>query len=291
MPPRIQGAPLAHTSRNLPLAFQQLDILDTALATECAAGCILGPYNNPPLPNLRCSGLSLTLKHDGGWRTIYCLSAPSNRSINDFIDADAYTLSYCTVDHAFAIVNQLGRGALMAKIDLKNVFRLLPIRQEDWHLLGIHWKEKYFIDTCLPFGLFSAPCLFDLFATALHWMLQHRFEVCHLLHYLDDFFTAGTPQSCECSGNLAAMLSLCQHLNIPVKTSKVEGPTTRLTFLGIVIDTSTMQASISMERKLDLLTDLKNLHSLPQCTNHLLSLVGKLSFACKVIPARWIFLG
>ena len=87
------------------------------------------------------------------------------------------------------------------------------------------------------------------------------------------------------------MLSLCQHLNIPVKTSKVEGPTTHLTFLGIVIATNTMQASISVERKLDLLTELKNLHSLPKCTkHHLLSLVGKLSFACKVILAGRIFL-
>ena len=69
------------------------------------------------------------------------------------------------VDH---IVNQLGGEALMAKIDLKNAFRLISACQEDWHLLGIHWKGKYFIDTCLPFGLHSAPYLFDQFATALH---------------------------------------------------------------------------------------------------------------------------
>ena len=163
---------------------------------------------------------------------------------------------------------------------------LIPVHQEDWHLLGIHWKGKNFIDTCHPFGLRLAPYLFNQFTTALHWILQHRCEVCHLLHYLDDFFTAGTPQSCECSGNLAAMLLHYQHLNTPVKTSKVEGPTTCLTFLGIVIDTKTKQASISMKRKLDLLTELQNLLSLPKYTKHqLLSLVAKLSFACKVIPA------
>ena len=160
-----------------------------------------------------------------------------------------YTLLYCLVDHALAIVNQLGKRALMAKIDLKNAFRLMPVHQEDWYLLGIHWKGKYFIDTFLPFGLRSAPYLFDQFATALQWILQHRFEVRHLLHYLNDFSTAGAPQSCKCSGNLAAMLSLCRYLNVPVKASKVEGPTTNLTFLGIVINTNTMQASISMEKK------------------------------------------
>ena len=149
-PTGYKGPHFAHTSRNLPSTFQQPDILDAALATECAAGRILGPYNNPPLPNLRCSGLGLTPKHDGGWYTIYHLSASSNCSVNDFVDADAYTLSYCTVDHTFATINQLGKGAVMAKIDLKNAFRLIPVCREDWHLLGIHWKEKYFIDTYLP---------------------------------------------------------------------------------------------------------------------------------------------
>ena len=36
-------------------------------------------------------------------------------------------LSYCSVDEAFAIVSMLERSALMAKIDLKNVFRLILV--------------------------------------------------------------------------------------------------------------------------------------------------------------------
>ena len=65
-----KGHHFAHTNRNLPSAFQQPHISDASLATECAAGRILGPYNNPPLPNLHGSGLGLTLKHDNGWRTV-----------------------------------------------------------------------------------------------------------------------------------------------------------------------------------------------------------------------------
>ena len=40
-------------------------------------------------------------------------------------------------------------GELMAKVDQKNAFRLCPVRPEDWHLLGIHWQGKYYIDKCL----------------------------------------------------------------------------------------------------------------------------------------------
>ena len=77
-------------------------------------------------------------KHDGGWRIIYHLSVPPGRSIDDFIDLDAYTLPYCSVDDAYAIVSSLRQGALMSKIDLKNAFRLIPVRQEDWNLLVIY---------------------------------------------------------------------------------------------------------------------------------------------------------
>jgi len=66
-------------------------------------------------------------KHDGGWRTIYHLSAPLGFSINDFIDPKAYTLNYFTVDDAYAIVNKLGPGTLHSKVDLKNDFRLIPV--------------------------------------------------------------------------------------------------------------------------------------------------------------------
>ena len=55
------------------------------------AGHILGPFDNPPLPNLWCSGLGTVPKHDGGWRIIYHLSAPPGISINDFIAPNSYT--------------------------------------------------------------------------------------------------------------------------------------------------------------------------------------------------------
>ena len=154
----------------------------------------------------------------------------------------------------------------------------------------------FYIDTFLPFGLCSAPFLFNQFSDALHWILQQNYVIRHLLHYLDDFFTAGAPASQECTNNLSTMLAVCNNLNAPVKPSKIEGPTTHLTFLGIIINTTTMTVSISEERKQDLIHLLqsllhKSLCDDEKCTKReLLSVIGKLSFACKVIPAGRIFL-
>ena len=173
-----------HSSQNLHSAYQHPAILDATIAEECKLGRFLGPLDKPPLPSFRSSGLGLVPKHDGGWRTICHLSAPHGFSINSHIYPESFSLTYCSVDDAFAIVNSLGTGALMSKIDLKNAFRLIPVHPIDWNLLGMQWSGKFYIDTFLPFGLRSAPFLFNQLSIAIHWILQHKYSVYHLLHIL-----------------------------------------------------------------------------------------------------------
>ena len=138
----------------------------------------------------------------------------------------------------------------------------------------------------------SVSLLYDLLTgTCLETelLLEHNYGVEHLLHYLDDFFTAGPANSDACEQSLNAMLTLCKTLNVPIKPSKVEDLATSLTFLGIHLNT--MEASITPERKQSLLQELSALHSHNKCTKReLLSLIGKLSFSCKVVPAGHIFL-
>ena len=102
-------------------------MIDTTLQKECEAGRILGPFQSPPLSHFRTSGLGLVPKHDRGWHVIYNLSAPAGHSINDFIDSLTYSISYCSIDDAYTIINTLGTGALLSKIDLKDAFHLIPV--------------------------------------------------------------------------------------------------------------------------------------------------------------------
>ena len=285
------GPEFVHIAHHLPSALAHPLVIDEALQRECQAGRMAGPYRHPPCENLRCSGLGVVPKKDGGSRVIYHLSAPHGYSINDFINPLDFSLLYCSIDDAIAIVNQLGPGTLMAKIDLKNAFRLCPVRPQDWHYLGIHWEGAYYIDKCLPFGLRSAPYLFNLLAEAIEWIAIHNYGADQLIHYLDDFFTAGPPASQSCHENMRRILALCEHVNAPVKSEKVEGPTTTLTFLGIQLDSLTMQASITADRKDELLRELRSVVHRYTCTKQeLLSLIGKLSFATKVVPPGRIFL-
>ena len=124
-------------------------------------------------------------KHSSEWRTIYHLSYPEGDSINDYIPKDPYALQYVRVDDAIRILKSLGPGSFMAKTDLKSAFRLIPVHPGDWHLLGIYWQKHYYVDFYLPFGLRSAPFLFNQLSDALEWVLKHNYGLQHVLHILD----------------------------------------------------------------------------------------------------------
>ena len=54
------------------------------------------------------------------------------------------------------------------------------------------------------------------------------------------------------------MLHICSRINAPFKPEKVVKPTTSMTFLGILIDTTSMIASISADCKLSSLEELQS---------------------------------
>ena len=102
------------------------------------------------------------------------LSFPPRCSINDGINPSMTTVPYITVNQIASKITQLGPGTLMAKADIKEVYRIVPIHPDDKHLLGVKWDDKLFIDLALPFGLRSAPLIFTALADGLQWILQQR---------------------------------------------------------------------------------------------------------------------
>ena len=214
-------------------------------------------------------------------------------SINDYnIDLSKFLLSYATIDDAIAILNSLGPSTLMVKIDLKSAFCQCPVHPDDWHLLGLKWWDQFYFDKCLPFGLRSAPFLFDQVGKAIEWIARQR-GVAHLVHYLDDFLTFGTPDSSQCLDNKSTLvlLDIC-NVNAPVNPEKVVRPSTTMEFLGIWLDSQAMRAGITESQRQELLTEIHSMlprHTCKKC--EMLRLIGKLSFAAKVVPAGRISSG
>ena len=279
------------TTPNLPSAHLHPDIVTAELQKECAAGRVIGPSSVPPLANLKCSGVGVVPKKNGKWRMIHHLSAPQGNSINDFIPREQYSLHYATIDDAVASLLKLGVGALMAKVDLRSAFRMIPVRQEDWELLGIHWQNQYYVDTCLPFGLRSAPYLFNQFADALHWTLHTNHDIPHLIHYLDDYLLMDEPASPRCARGVRTFLKVCDTLGVPVALDKLEGPSTSLTFLGLELDSCSQEIRLPCSKIVDITAELERWSGAQKTTKRkLLSLIGVLSFAARAVPAGRLFL-
>ena len=51
--------------------------------------------------------------------------------MNDGIDSELCSLKYVSVDDAVTAVQQKGAGAQLAKIDICNAYRIIPVHPED----------------------------------------------------------------------------------------------------------------------------------------------------------------
>ena len=140
-----------------------------------------------------------------------------------------------------------------------------------------------FVDTCLPFGLRSAPKLFNILADLLAWIIEQH-GVQPLLHYLDDYLTMGPPHSYTCQQNLDTIKQICDILGVPLALENVEGPTTCLSFLGITLDTTAMEARLPPEKLQRLRLLVTEWTKKSKATKRsILSLVGQLQHAAKVV--------
>ena len=224
----------------------------------------------------------------GKWRLIVDLSFPEKVSINDGISKVSASMVYSSVEDATRMLWQAGKGALMAKIDVENDFA--PVHPNDGHLLGMVWRDTFYFDKQVPFGLRLVPVLFNAYADALEWIV--RANGCqNILHYFDNFLVVGIPVSDECSKYLEILLSKCTMLGVPLAEDKIEGPETRLTFLGIEIDSERQIASLPSTQLSKIKDKLCKWSSKKAATRReLKKLLGLLSFACKVIPQGRCFL-
>ena len=143
-----------------------------AIIKELSRGHIVGPFPTPPLENLHCSPLGAVPKNDHTWCLILALPSPRGQSVNKYISKDDFSVQSTKFDDAVDMVSRLVRGALMAKIDIKHAFRLLPVHPADWDLQGTCWAGLYFVELRLPFGGRSSVYMFNSFADALTRILR-----------------------------------------------------------------------------------------------------------------------
>ena len=204
-------------------AITHPDVIDDYLQNEIIADRVVGPFSAKSLSEVHIIQFGVIPKnYPDKWRLIEDLSYPSGHSMNDGISKGLCSLNYIIIDDAVNHILELGCGTHLAKIDIKNAFRLIPVHPTERHLLGM--MAYTYVDTCLPFGLRSAPKLFNILAEFMAWIIKQQ-GISHLLHYLEDFLILGSPTSNVCQQQLDAVKQVCDVLGVPLALEKVEGPT------------------------------------------------------------------
>ena len=122
-------------------------------------------------------------------------------------------------------------------------------------------------------------------ADALEWVV--RSMICHYLH-VDDFLVANAPSTLECSEALSSLIGYLDWLGFPVASEKFEGPTTKLTFLGIETDNEDLVLRFPQEKLVALKNLISSWRDRHWCIkSELQSLAGKLQHTQKVVrPGR-----
>ena len=284
-------AKLKSCTHNMLSAAQFPQVIDDYLLQELALERVaIVPQDWAPNVHTSPFGVIPKKHKPGKWRLILDLSSPTGLSVNDGIDKDHCSLSYTSIDEVVKCIISQGCGAMLAKIDIKQAYRNVPVHPEDRPLLGMAWNGKVYLDKVLPFGLRSAPIIFSAIADTLQWIIQVQ-GVEFLFHYLDDFITIGRPASIECTNNLSIIKQCCDITGTPLEQEKIEGPTTCLPFLGIELDTEAMEIRLPADKLLQLRETIREwIGRKAGRKRALLSLIGLLNHACKAVREGRSFL-
>jgi len=142
-------------------------MLTEKIATWVKDGLVAGPFLAAPLPGFRSNAL-MAVDRNNSIRPVINMSGPKEGSFNGNLNklwmekvkmASAKSFS-------FAVVNA-GPGAIMSKFDLKDAFKIIPARPNDWRLQGFTWLGRSFFETQMIFGAAPSVSNFDRLGSTL----------------------------------------------------------------------------------------------------------------------------
>ena len=268
------------------------EFLSRYISRELHLNRIAGPFQSPPFSQFIVSPIAIVPKKEpGSFRVIHDLSQPRPGSVNSRIPDCYASVHYETFDRVVELVLSHGQSCLLAKCDVKEGFRNLPVSPSDYHLLGFKFDQSYYYDKVVPMGARSSCNIFEQFSTSLQWAIKSVYNFHSVTHILDDFIFVGSSSNFDCMRGLNAFLCLARFIGLPIKQSKTVYPSTQVIVHGILIDTCAMTATIPQDKinkALRLIRHITDTNVLS--IRQLQSLCGLLNFCCKCIKHGRAFL-
>ena len=271
---------------------QNSDVVEALVLEELGKGRIKGPFNTPPLDDFHVSPLKLVPKSTPGkFRLIHNLSFPYDEtSVNFNIPKEESTVQYACVQDAIELIQKIGPGCFMAKSDIAQAFRIIPISEDCHHLLGFKFKGFYYYDTCLAMGASCSCKIFEEFSTALQWILKTKFKVDHCVHILDDFLFLAFSQKLA-AHYLKCWTTLASDIGTPIAWDKTTDPAQIIIFAGVELNSLEMTACLPLDKLQRYTARVRELLGSRKATLETLqSVIGCLQWATSVVLPGKAFL-
>lgn len=288
LPPEATLAPAV--CPNYSSSKEHSALVNKQLVAELAAGQLL--RQPPGQTATHIHALGAIPKSADEVRIIHDLSRPLGQSINDQITYKQYT--WASIDDALALVTP---GCYMARVDVRNYYRHIPIDPADWSKLAFCWQFEgeaeptTLWDPYLQFGQRNGPEVAHRFTSAVLAIMRARGHAT-LVGIMDDFLLVA-PTRAACNTMYEALLSLLHELGFTVnmKPGKTEPPAQQQKFVGVLIDSVAMEARLDAEKLQQLRITLASFrHRKAAPRREVQSLAGLLNWVCKVVYGGRTFL-
>ncbi len=120
-------------SANMQSVVVRPRVIDDYLEKDVRLGRVMGPLVGDSFKKVHVNRFGQVPKNrqPGKWRLIVNLSYPRGASVNDGVERELCSMKYSSVDVAVKKVLVLGKGPLLAKLDVDGAYRTVPVHPED----------------------------------------------------------------------------------------------------------------------------------------------------------------
>jgi hypothetical protein len=148
-----------------------------------------------------------------------------------------------------------GQGAVFAKSDIQDAYKLIPNLVQEWRLYGFKWLGQFFFDTTLVFGSKRAPANFDcLIETLVKIVCTEEKLTKGMVHIqLDDVPVVSNRGTNFAERFAAKYKEVCKNCKVPFAETcpdheKAFLHNTYGTVLGTNFDSESMEWSLSRDK-------------------------------------------
>ena len=127
------------STKNSTSAYENGEILTDTIASWVKKGFVAGPFETPPVNNFRVNPLAAVVRNNKV-RPVLNMSGPKGESFNDNVEKTKLERLHMGTARQFSyLLKDAGQGAKFSKFDIKDAYKLVLAKKQDYMLQGFQW--------------------------------------------------------------------------------------------------------------------------------------------------------